>query len=120
MLQSWWQGAEIYFKINGEMKETIPRAFRVFQYCVSPDQVDVENDKFTLQSSGRDGVCITSIVANETQIFVGKKDKKLNFWIDGNQNQCTEDFMSTAQLTVKNGKVVSSRCKGYSEIFVFC
>ena len=80
---------------------------------MSFDQVDEENDRFQLQSSNTDGVCITSISVNDVKVLVGKNNDKSIFWIDGNQNECNEEFMSSQQITIKNGEIISSRCKGF-------
>ena len=75
------------------------------------DDVDVSNDKFQLQSSSGDGVCITSLSININQLFVGKNNNLPSFWIDGNDHYCLDDFMSTSQITIQNEQVISSLCK---------
>ena len=34
-----------------------------------------------------------------------------SFWIDGNDQYCLDDFMSSSQITIQNGQVNSSVCK---------
>ena len=87
------------------------KAFGKFEYCLPSDLVDIQNDEFQLLASGNDGVCITSIILNGNQIFVGLLNDLPSFWIDGNQNECSVDSMSTKQITIKNGKIHSSECK---------
>ena len=86
-------------------------SFNEFEYCRRLDLVDIENDEFQLQSSGDDGVCITSLTVNGSEMLVGKLDDQAAFWIDGNQNHCRDGSMSTPQITIKNGKIHSSECK---------
>ena len=110
-LASGWDGDEIYFNVNGERKNTMKNAFNEFKYCRQSDLIDIENDEFQLQSSGDNGVCITSLTVNGNQMLVGKLNNQAAFWIDGNQNHCKDGSMSTPQLTIKNGKIHSSECK---------
>ena len=95
-------------------------SFNEFEYCRRLDLVDIENDEFQLQSTGGggridkgDGVCITSLTVNESEMLVGKLDDQAVFWIDGTQRwiHCKDTSMSTQQITIKNGKVHSSECK---------
>ena len=45
------------------------------------------------------------------QLLVGKNNDRKGFWIDGNQNDCLDDFMATSQITVQNGLgKVSNSC----------
>ena len=107
-----WDGDEIDFNVNGERQGSLEGEFKKFEYCRRWDEVDVENDQFQLQSQGDDGVCITSLTVNGNEMLVGKLNDQPSFWIDGNQNHCRDGSMSTPQITIKNGKVLSSSCKG--------
>ena len=98
--------------MNGKRKTSLQRGFKHFRYCSPWNKSDRESDIFKLQSSNNDGICITSLHINEKQIFVGKNKKQLNFWIDGNQNECSNEFMSTSQITIQNTEIISSECKG--------
>ena len=74
------------------------------------------NDIFQLESlascsSGCDGVCITSLSIGGDQVLVGENNNLTSFWIDGDQNYCMDDFMSSPQIQIKNGQVISSKCK---------
>ena len=107
-----WDGDEIDFNVNGERQGLLEGEFNKFEFCRRWDEVDVENDQFQLQSKGDDGVCITSLTVNGNEMLVGKLNDQPSFWIDGNQNHCRDGSMSTPQITIKNGKVLSSSCKG--------
>ena len=106
-----WDGDEIYFIVNGEQIDAIKNEFEFFEYCRPVELLDVQNDEFQLKSTGPDGVCITSLNVNGTELLVGKLNDQPSFWIDGNQNHCRDDSMSTPEITIKNGKVQSSECK---------
>ena len=86
---------------------------------MSINDVDVTNDEFQLQITGNDGVCITSLFINGKLLLVGENNNSQNFWIDGDQNYCPGDFMITSQITIQNGQVVESVCKGKSTSFQF-
>ena len=75
------------------------------------DDVDIANDEFQFQSRDTDGACITSLSINGNKLFVGKNDDLQGFWIDKDDRYCFDDFMSTTQITIKNGQVDSSDCK---------
>ena len=89
----------------------MPAASTEFEYCLDMDDIDLSNDKFQLQSSSADGVCITSLSINSKQLFVGKNNNLPIFWIDGNDQYCLDDFMSSSQITIQNGQIYSSVCK---------
>ena len=89
----------------------MPAASTEFEYCLDMDDIDIANDEFQLQSSSEDGVCITSLSINSNQLFVGKNNNLASFWIDGNDQYCLDDFMSTSQITIQNDQVISSICK---------
>ena len=88
------------------------REFNKFEYCRRWDEIDVENDEFQLQIQWEDSVCITSLTVNGNEILVGKLNDQPTFWMDIRQNLCRDGFMATPQITIKNGKVLSSSCKG--------
>ena len=112
-------GGGINFIINGEVKDTLARGFTEFEYCSKWDEIDIENDKIQLQSTSTDGVCITSLSLNDNQILVGKLNDRPSFWIDGDPGACLDHFMSTPQITFKNGEVLSSFCKGIFIILIY-
>ena len=115
---SFWQGGKIYININGQRKATIPAGFRNFQYCISSDEIDIENDRIQLKSTNNDNVCIESLIIDGKQIFVGAINDQPSFIIDGNQNYCKQTKMVTSQITIRNGQVISSKCKGIFKFFV--
>ena len=108
----WYEGDAIKIKHNGNTIATIPRGFNEFEHCLSLDDVDVTNDEFQLQSTGNDGVCITSLTINDNLLLVGENNNSQNFWVDGDDTYCPGDFMITSQITIRNGQVISSTCKG--------
>ena len=61
------------------------------------------NDRFQLESTTTNGVCITSLSVDGKQLLVGKNNDKQSFWIDSNQNDCLDDWMGTSQITIQNG-----------------
>ena len=89
-----WSGSDIFIKHNGVHVATMPSAYEVFEYCFEMDDIDVTNDKFQLQSTSDDGVCITSLLINNNQLLVGKHNNLQGFWIDGNDNYCLDESMS--------------------------
>lgn len=106
-----WSGSKIDLKHNGVNVAFLPGAFKKFEYCFEMDEIDVINDKFQLQSTTDDAACISSLSINNTQLLVGKNNNLQSFWIDGNDNYCLDDFMTTSQMTIQNGQVISSLCK---------
>ena len=90
----------------------MPEGFREFEHCLNIDAVDVANDEFQLQSTSGNGVCITSLSINRNPLLVGGSNNLQNFWIDSNEPFCLDHFMSSSQITIQNGHVVSSTCKG--------
>ena len=80
------------------------------------DQVDVENDSFKLLAGGSDGVCINSLHVNNEQILVGKNNDLTRFEFDQPDQweglACLDNEMRTSSLTIQNGQVVESECKG--------
>ena len=90
----------------------MPAGFSEFEHCLNNDDVDVANDEFQLQSTSGNGVCITSLSINGNPILVGASNNLQNFWIDSDTPDCLDNFMSTSQITIRNGQVISSTCKG--------
>ena len=56
-----------------------------------------------LERTNTDGVCITSLTVDGKQLLVGKNSDMQSFWIDGDHNNCLDDFTGTTQMTIKNG-----------------
>ena len=77
--------------------------FNDFEYCFRSDQIDKINDQFQLERTNSDGVCITSLTVDGKRMLVGKNNDMQNFWIDGNHNNCLDDFTGTTQITIQNG-----------------
>ena len=76
------------------------------------EDVDMTNDRFQLQSTNNDGVCISSFQVNGTQIFVGPENNQSSFWIDQGEAKCDNQKIVTRGLTVQNGQVIYSECQG--------
>ena len=114
---SYWQGGDIKIFHNGQSKATFPSGFNEQQYCIPFQELDVKNDRFQLKASNNDGVCIQSLLVNGQQLLVGALDDQPSFWIDGNNNSCDYDKMSTSQLTIQNGAIISSACKGLTKTY---
>ena len=74
--------------------------------------MNTEKDKFQFVSSSSDGVCITSVKVNDLKIHTGSQKDNPVFWLDGDQNECNENYMSTKQITIQNNRIISSQCKG--------
>ena len=113
-----WDGNPITLFHNNVEKAKIPAAFRDFHYCI--EEVDIENDRFTFLAGGEDGVCINSLHVNNEQILVGKNNDLTKFEIDQpdqfEKPACLDNEMRTSSLTIQNGQVVESICKGKSYI----
>ena len=108
----WWLNAgNISFKYNGEAVEDLQRGFKEYVYCMDMENVDIANDEFQFHSRDNDGACITSLSINGNQLLVGKNNDLQGFWIDTDTRHCFDDFMSTSQITIKNGQIDSSDCK---------
>ena len=106
-----WLGGTIQLKQNGEVIATMSWGTKNFEHCLPKSDVDVENDEFSLHATSSDGVCITSLYINEEQILVGKDDDLEGFWLDHDQPNCVDGYMSSSHMIFKNGKVVLSQCK---------
>merc|ERR1719197_675126 len=106
-----WTGGDIAIKHNSKTVAIMPRGFEDFEYCFNG--IDVSTDKIQLQSSNTDGVCITSLSINDKKLFLGKHNEQQSFWIDRQLDEqfCLDDFMSTSEITIQNGNVISSTCK---------
>jgi len=102
-----WPGDEITMKYNGETVATINQGFQDFEYCIN--SFDHANDKLQLENDGYNAVCITSLSINGEQLLVGKNNDLQSFWMSKGQI-CDDDFMSTEEITIQNGKVISSIC----------
>ena len=108
----YWQGDAILLNVNDRFNAIIPSRFTRFELCLPQKDVDVTNDRFQLQSTGDNSACITSFQLNGTQIFLGPEDNQTLFWIDENQSRCDKQQVVTKEITVQNGQVISSECKG--------
>ena len=78
--------------------------FEDFEFCLPSDQVDEINDQFSLENGGNDGVCVTELTVNGEKMLVGKNNNLQGFWIDGDQNNCYDDYLGTNQMTIQNGQ----------------
>ena len=113
-----FEGGEVYLNINDVRKATAPRKFRYFEHCFPSEEIDVVNDRFRLQSSSNDGVCISSLKINGTQILNGRNNNKTAFWLDKNSRSCdnvvddVQYLMASPYITIQNNQVTSSACKG--------
>ena len=100
---------------NDVEKATLPTRFQDFEYCISKDDVDIENDTFKFLAGGTDGVCIFSLHVDNKQIFVGKNDDLTSFEFDQPDQWkspfCLENRLVTSSLSIKNGEVIESQCK---------
>ena len=106
-----WPGGTIQLKHNGEVIATMPYGTQNFEHCLPKSAVDEENDEFSIHSTSWNGVCITGLFINEKQMIVGKDDDLEAFWIDDDQANCVDGYMSSSHMIFKNGKVVLSQCK---------
>ena len=106
-----WSGGIIEIKHNGEKIAEIPQRFTDYQQCFDFENLNIETDRFQLQSSNGNGVCITSLYLNHKKIFVGKNNDLSSFWIDKNDKYCSNSSFSTSEITIQNERIVSSSCK---------
>ena len=113
-----WYGDPITLFHNDVEKTKIPNRFTDFEYCIDMAEVDIENDKFKLLAGGTDGVCINSLYVNNKQILVGKSNDLTSFEFDRPDSHekpvCLDNQLKTSSLTIKNGQVIESECKGES------
>merc|ERR1712227_1067731 len=82
---AYWSGDAISIKQNGNVIGSMEPGTKDFELCLDYDDVDIENDIFDLASTSDDGVCITSLSIDGTDILVGPNSKQPNFWFDGNE-----------------------------------
>ena len=107
--------------INNERQKIIPSGFKRYEYCLPSEQVNVQEDLIQLHSSNNDGVCIFGLFLNKIQILVGPENNQTMFWIDQDALKCGSRRVATSQITIRNGRVISSICKGlYYFIIHFC
>ena len=90
----------------------IPGGFARYDFCLPTENVDVISDRFQLQATNNNGVCISSFQMNGTQIFVGPEKNQTSFWIDRDNQRCDNDKLVTRGITVQNGEVIFSECQG--------
>ena len=121
-----WKGGEIYINVNNIRMQTIPRGFEgTFPFCIVSDKFNVAQAIIQLESSDIDGVCITSLQINNEILLLGKSKSKSEFWIDGNKNECSYNrngaseisVVAAPEISIRNGNVYSSPCKGWNSIF---
>ena len=104
---------------NGVRVATAPEGFKTFDHCIDYDDVDIQNDEFRLKAGGGDRVCITSLhveyikdnIVNSKQILVGKNNDLTSFEFD-TPGVCLDNKLRTASLTIQDGVVIESECKG--------
>ena len=101
-----WLGGDINLNLNGETIATTSHGFLNFEYCVEASNVD----ELQLQATSTDGVCITSLSVNDKQLLVGKNGDLPSFWMSTNRLKCTSQRMTTSEITIKDGKIISSEC----------
>ena len=77
------------------------RGFKNFKYCFRLNQIDKRHDHFALVRTTTDGVCITSLTVDGKIVLVNGMQ---NFWIDGDHNNCLDDFTGTTKVIIQNGK----------------
>ena len=76
----------------------------IFDIIIHNKNVKVRKEMMTFQ------LCVTSLVVNGEKMFVGQNGDQPSFWIDGDQQYCGQDYMSTTEITIQNGNIVSSEC----------
>ena len=106
-----WAGSTIQIKQNGKVIANMPSMAKDFKHCLPMTDVDIENDEFSFHATTSNGVCITGLYINEEQLLVGKYDDLEGFWLDHDQPNCVDGYMSSSHMIIKNGKVVLSQCK---------
>ena len=57
-------------------------------------------------------VCISSLYFNNKQVFVGPNDDLENFSMDQDGLMCNAEKMKTSSISIQNGLVIHSECKG--------
>ena len=104
-----WLGGTIQVKQNGKVIANMGYATKNFEHCVPMSDVDIENDEFSLHATSSDGVCITGLYLNDEQLLVGKDNDLEGFWLDQDQPNCVDGYMSTSHMIIQNGQVVLSQ-----------
>ena len=113
-----WRGGEIYINVNNIRVQTIPRGYEgTFPFCFVSDKFNVAQAIIQFESSDNDSVCITSLQINDEILLLGKNKSKSEFWIDGDQNVCTDTDLAASEISIRNGDVYSSPCKSKNLIF---
>ena len=115
-----WSGGSLDLKHNGAIIKTIPKGFTHFEHCLPANEVDIKHDKFQLASTTNDGVCITSLTINNKIILGGLNNNQPNYWIDGDDIDCQENFMVSKEITILRDQIISPACysgKESSKIF---
>ena len=74
--------------------------FKNFEHCFRLNQIDKRHDHFSLTRTTTDGVCITSLTVDGKILLVNGMQ---NFWIDGDHNNCLDDFTGTTQVIFQDG-----------------
>ena len=74
--------------------------FKNFEHCFRLNQIDKRHDHFSLTRTTTDGVCITSLTVDGKIVLVNGMQ---NFWIDGDHNNCLDDFTGTTQVIFQDG-----------------
>ena len=107
-----WRGGEITLRVSLKSGVwTLPAGFTSFEQCI--ENVDVANDLILLESRTDDGACITGLFYNNNQLLVGYNNDLRSFWIDGNDQYCLDNFVSTTQIAIRNGRAFHSpSCPG--------
>ena len=112
---STWEGGAVEMKYITEdfhkSVATLNRRDKEVEFCMILDQVDIENDIFVLDATSKNGVCITSLTVNNEQLLVGENNDMAHFWMDKNDQECSDNHMSTQFLKIQNGRVFFSECK---------
>ena len=106
-----WRGGEITITYDSDVW-TVPAGFTSFEHCI--DNVDVANDLILLSTTSGDGACITGLFYNNNQLLVGQNNDLRSFWIDVDDQYCLDNFMSTREIGIRNGRAFhSASCEGY-------
>ena len=78
--------------------------FASFDHCFWSDQFDKINDRISLENTNNDGACITGVIVDGKQMLFGKNGNLQSFWMDGDQNNCYDNYLGTNQITIQNGQ----------------
>ena len=55
-------------------------------------------------------MCITELSLNNQKILTGQNRDRKSFWIEKDKSECTKNPMVTSEITIRNGKIISSAC----------